>query len=55
VRPCCAVPADRRADEGIAKVMRGVPDRPRSAGERLVTTARDAHHQAVVHSLGAQC
>jgi len=49
-------PPDRRAEEGIAKVMRtGVPELIHDLPEnRLQATTRDARHQAIVHSLGAQ-
>ena len=45
---------DRRADEGIARVLRtGVPELIREFSEsRLPAITRDAHHQAVTHAIG---
>ena len=45
---------DRRADEGIARVLRtGVPELIREFSESLLPgITRNAHHQAVTHALG---
>ena len=47
-------PPDRRAEEGIARVLRtGVPELIREMSDsRLPAITRDAHHQAIVQSLG---
>jgi signal transduction histidine kinase len=48
-------PPDRRADEGIARVLRtGVPELIREMSDsRLLGITRDSQHQAIVQSLGA--
>ena len=47
-------PPDRRAEEGIARVLRtGVPELIREMSDsRLPAVTRDAQHQAIVQSLG---
>jgi signal transduction histidine kinase len=49
-------PPDRRAAEGIARVLRtGVPELVREVTEgRLPATTRDAQHQEIVQGLGAR-